>query len=49
MKKFFELLFVYLLGVVFLLALAFRVSEIDRKSISNTSIANNTINLSNYE
>ena len=50
MKKFLELFFVYLLGVVFILTLAFRVNEIERESVSNTSIATNyTVTLSNYE
>ena len=50
MKKFFQLVFVYLLGVLFLLTLAMRVRAIDRSSVSNTSIASNyTIYISNYE
>lgn len=50
MKRFFELVFIYLIGVVFLIALAVRVSEVDRNSVSNTSVASNyTIDLSNYE
>lgn len=50
MKKILELVFIYLLGVFLILTLAFRVNEIDKESISNTSVASNyTINLTNYE
>lgn len=50
MKKYFDIIFICLLGVLFLITLALRVNEIDSKSINNTSVANNyTINLSNYE
>lgn len=50
MKRFFQLFFIYLLGVLFLVTLALRVRAIDSSSISNTSVASNyTINISNYE
>ena len=49
MKRFFEIVFIYL-GVLFLLTLALRVQEVDRASVSNTSVASNyTIDLTNYE
>ena len=50
MKRFFELVLVYLIGVIFLVTLAFRVSAIERENVSDTSVASNyTITLSNYE
>lgn len=49
MKRIIELMFVYFIGVVFVLALALRVNEIERSSISNTSMASNSISVSNYE
>lgn len=50
MKRIFELIIVYLLGVIFVVTLAFRVSAIERETVSNTSVASNyTVNLSNYE
>ncbi len=50
MKKIFELVLVYLIGVIFIVTLAFRVSEIERESVLDTSVASNyTITLSNYE
>lgn len=50
MKRFFEIVFIYLLGVLFLLTLALRVQEVDKASVSNTSVASNyTIDLTNYE
>ncbi len=50
MKKIIELVVVYLVGVVFITLLAFRVNAIEKESGSNTSIATNyTYNLSNYE
>lgn len=50
MKKIVELVLVYLLGVVFVLTIALRVNEIERESISNTSVASNySVTISNYE
>lgn len=50
MKKIIELVLVYLIGVLFLVTLAFRVGEIESDSVSNTSVASNyTIDLTNYE
>ena len=49
MKRIIELMFVYFIGVVFVLVLALRVNEIERSSISNTSMASNSISVSNYE
>ena len=51
MKKLFELVFVFLIGVFFVVTLALRVREIDKETASNNaSVANNyTINISNYE
>ena len=50
MKKSLQIVFIYLIGVIFLVTLAIRVRAIDSSSISNTSIAGNyTIDLSNYE
>ena len=50
MKRIFELVLVYLIGVIFVVTLAFRVSVIERESVSDTSVASNyTITLSNYE
>jgi len=48
MSRIIELVFVYLIGVIFLLTLAFRVNEINSESVSNASIANN-YTISNYE
>ena len=49
-KKIVELVLVYLLGVVFVLTIALRVNEIERESISNTSVASNySVTISNYE
>lgn len=48
MNRIIELVFVYLIGVIFLLTLAFRVNEINSESVSNASIANN-YTISNYE
>lgn len=48
MSRIIELVFVYLIGVIFLLTLAFRVSEINSEPVSNASIANN-YTISNYE
>lgn len=50
MKKIVELVLVYLLGVVFVLTIALRVNEIEKESISNTSVASNySVTISNYE
>lgn len=50
MKRIIEIVVVYLLGVIFVMTLAFRVSAIEKESVSSTSIASNyTINLTNYE
>lgn len=50
MKKIIELVVVYLIGVILVVTLAFRVSEIEGESVSNTSVAKNyTITLNNYE
>lgn len=50
MKKIFEVSFLFLIGTLFVVALALRVREIDKEFVSNTSVASNyTTNLSNYE
>ena len=50
MKKILEIALVYLLGVMLVLTIAFRVNEIDKESIQSTSVASNyTIDLTNYE
>lgn len=50
MKRIFEIVFIYLLGVIFLLTLALRVREVDKISVSDTSVASNyTIDITNYE
>lgn len=48
MKRIIEFVFVYLIGIIFLLALALRVNEIKKESVLDTSIANNC-NINNYE
>ena len=49
MKRKLELILVYLIGVIFVLTLVLRVNEIEKESISNTSVATNYITISNYE
>lgn len=50
MKRFLEIIFVYFLGVILVLTLALRVSQIEKDSVINTSVARNTITLPNdYE
>lgn len=51
MKRIIEVIFIYLLGVVFLLTLALKVNQINKESALNTSVASNyTITLpNNYE
>ena len=49
MKRKLELVLVYLIGVIFVLTLVLRVNEIEKESISNTSVATNYSSVSNYE
>lgn len=50
MKRIFEIALVYFIGVLFILTLALRVNQIEKESVSSTSIARNTITLpNNYE
>lgn len=49
MKKLFEIIFIYLIGVVFILTLALRVNEIEKDSIPNASIASSCETINNYE
>ena len=49
MKKIFELVLVYLIGVLFIATLAFRVNAIDNETVSNASVAINYSSVSNYE
>ena len=49
MKRKLELVLVYLIGVIFVLTLVLRVNEIEKESISNTSVATNYNTISTYE
>ncbi len=50
MKRLVELVLVYLIGVIFVVTLAFGVSKIDNESISSTSVAGNyNYSISNYD
>ena len=50
MKRILEIVLVYFIGVFFILTLAFRVNQIEKESVSSTSIVRNTITLpSDYE
>lgn len=49
MKRKLELILVYLIGVIFVLTLALRVNEIEKESISNTSVVTNYNTISTYE
>lgn len=49
MKRFLQIVFIYLLGVLFLVTLALRVRAIDSSKQSASVASNYTINISNYE
>ena len=48
MKRIYEFIIVYLIGVIFIITMALGVNVIEKESISNTSIANNYSPISNY-